>query len=126
MLFKDKILNFYNLKDKKIIDEVYPLKKNRYLAFLDVIVTHKNIESFLQSLADSVKVKKCKTVIVVSETNEVFSKTDLLYFNGVDTIVVFVLINNQNMEIYYTANWIYMLGLNYKKYVKQIVEIIQT
>ncbi len=126
MIFKDKILDFYNLKGKNINGDVYLLKKNRYLTFLNTTITHANIESFLEPLENSVQTNKWKTIIVVAEADEFFSKKDLFYFNSVDTFIVFILLNKNNMEIYYFANWIYVLGLNFKKYVKQIVEIMKS
>ena len=48
---------------------------------------------------------------------EKFKKVDLLYFNNVNTFVVFYLINEEANEVYMNNSWISALGLNYKKYL---------
>ena len=53
-----------------------------------------------------------------------FKKVDLLYFNNVNTFVVFYLINEETNEVYMNDSWISALGLNYKKYVRKINEIL--
>lgn len=42
-----------------------------------------------------------KTLIIVGHTDEQFNKKDLLFFNGIDTFMVYYLINDNNNEIYY-------------------------
>jgi len=49
----------------------------------------------------------------------------LLYFNGVNTFVVFYLINEETNEVYMDDSWIFPIGLNYKKYVRKINEILK-
>ena len=63
-------------------------------------------------------------VDVVNKTKELFKKVDLLYFNNVNTIVVFYLINEETNEVYMNDSWISFLGLNYKKHVRKINEIL--
>ena len=53
-----------------------------------------------------------------------FKKDDLLYFNNVNTFVVFYLINEETNEVFMNDSWISALGLNYKKYVRKINEIL--
>lgn len=65
-----------------------------------------------------------KTLIVVGKMKEKFKKVDLLYFNNVNTFVVFYLINEETNEVYMNDSWILALGLNYKKYVRKINEIL--
>ena len=55
-----------------------------------------------------------KTLIVVGKTKEKFKKVDLLYFNNVNTLVVFYLINEETNEVYMNDSCISALGLNYK------------
>ena len=61
---------------------------------------------------------------MVGKTNEKFKKTDLIYFNSVNTIVVFYLVNEETNEVYMNDSWISFLGLNYKKYVRKINKIL--
>ena len=61
---------------------------------------------------------------MVGKTKEKFKKVDLLYFNNVNTFVVFYLINEETNEVYMNDSWISALGLNYKKYVRKINEIL--
>ena len=56
---------------------------------------------------------------MVGKTKEKFKKVDLLYFNNVNTFVVFYLINEETNEVYMNDSWISALGLNYKKYVRR-------
>lgn len=61
---------------------------------------------------------------MVGKTKDKFKKSDLLYFNSVNTIVVFYLINEETNDVYIDDSWISFLGLNYKKYVRKINEIV--
>lgn len=61
---------------------------------------------------------------MVGKTKEKFKKVDLLYFNNVNTFVVFYLINEETNEIYMDDSWISAIGLNYKKYVRKIGGIL--
>ena len=60
-------------------------------------------------------------VSFVVPTNQ---KVDLFYFNNVNTFVVFYLINEEADEVYMNDSWISAIGLNYKKYVRKINEIL--
>ena len=61
---------------------------------------------------------------MVGKTKEKFKKVDLLYFNNVNKFVVFYLINEETNDVYMNDSWISALGLNYKKYVRKINEIL--
>lgn len=105
----------------------YLLDKKRYLVFWDELVKYESIEEVLNYLYKKTKnsnFSEFKTLIVVSKTKENFKKADLLYFNNVNTIVVFYLINEETNEVYMNDSWISFLGLNYKKYVRKINEIL--
>ena len=55
---------------------------------------------------------------------EEYKKEELLYFNNVNMIVVFYLINEEVNKIYMNDSWVFTLGLNYKKYIRKINEIM--
>lgn len=61
---------------------------------------------------------------MVGKTKEKFKKVDLLYFNNINTFVVFYLINEETDEVYMNDSWISAIGLNCKKYVIKINEIL--
>ena len=67
---------------------------------------------------------KYKTLIIFGETKDEFSKNDLVYFNT-NTYVVFYLINDDTNDIYMDDSWISEMGLNYKKYVRRINDIVK-
>ena len=62
---------------------------------------------------------------MLGKTKEKFKKVDLLYFNNVNTFVVFYLINEETNEVYMNDSWISSLGLNYKKYVRKMKIILK-
>ena len=80
--------------------------------------------NYLEEKTKSTNFTEYKTLIVVGKTKEKFKKVDLLYFNNVNTYVVFYLINEETNDIYMNDSWISALGLNYKKYVRKINEIL--
>lgn len=105
----------------------YLLDKKRYLVFWDELVKYESIEEVLNYLYKKTKnsnFSEFKTLIVISKTKENFKKADLLYFDNVNTIVVFYLINEETNEVYMNDSWISFIGLNYKKYVRKINEIL--
>lgn len=61
---------------------------------------------------------------MVGKTKDKFNKRELLYFNNVNTYVVFYLIEEETNNVYMNDSWISSLGLNYKKYIKKINEIL--
>ena len=65
-----------------------------------------------------------KTLIIVGKTKEEYKKEELLYFNNVNMIVVFYLINEEVNKIYMNDSWVFTLGLNYKKCIRKINEIM--
>lgn len=65
-----------------------------------------------------------KTLIVVGKTTDVYKKEELLYFNNVNTFVVFYLINEELNKIFMNDSWIFTIGLNYRKYIKRLNGIL--
>ena len=128
MNIQEKLIQNYPLINK--VDSglnCYVLDKKRYLVFLDELIKKDSIEEVLNYLEEKTKnanLTEYKTLIVVGKTKEKFKKVDLLYFNNVNTFVVFYLINEETNEVYMNDSWISAIGLNYKKYVRKINEIL--
>ena len=80
--------------------------------------------NYLEEKTKNPNFTESKTLIVVGKTKEKFKKVDLVYFNSVNTLVVFYLINEETNEIYMDDSWFSFIGLNYKKYVRKINEIL--
>lgn len=104
------------------------LAKKRYLIFWNGLVSKNSMGKILMDLGnmtDNSVFSEWKTLIVVGKTTDVFKKKELIYFNGVNTFVVFYLIDEEKDRTYMDDSWIFALGLNYKKYVKRINEILK-
>lgn len=128
MNIQEKLIQNYPLVNK-IDSELncHLLDKKRYLVFWDELIKKDSIEEVLNYLEEKTKntnFTEYKTLIVVGKTKDKFKKSDLLYFNSVNKIVVFYLINEETNDVYMDDSWISFLGLNYKKYVRKINEII--
>ena len=128
MNIQEKLIKKYPLVNKVDSElNCYLLKKRRYLVFWDELIkidSIKEVLNYLEEKTKSTNFTEYKTLIVVGKTKEEFKKVDLLYFNNVNTFVVFYLINEETNEAYMNDSWIASLGLNYKKYVRKINEIL--
>lgn len=128
MNIQEKIIQNYPLVNKIDFElNCYLLDKRRYLIFWNELIKKDSIEKMLNYLEEKTKnpnFTESKTLIVVGKTKEKFKKVDLVYFNSVNTLVVFYLINEETNEIYMDDSWISFIGLNYKKYVRKINEIL--
>lgn len=128
MNIQEKIIQNYPLVNKIDFElNCYLLDKRRYLIFWNELIKKDSIEKMLNYLEEKTKnpnFTESKTLIVVGKTKEKFKKVDLVYFNSVNTLVVFYLINEETNEIYIDDSWISFIGLNYKKYVRKINEIL--
>lgn len=128
MNIQEKIIQNYPLVNKIDFElNCYLLDKRRYLIFWNELIKKDSIEKMLNYLEEKTKnpnFTEAKTLIVVGKTKEKFKKVDLVYFNSVNTLVVFYLINEETNEIYMDDSWISFIELNYKKYVRKINEIL--
>lgn len=128
MNVQEKIIQNYPLVNKIDFElNCYLLDKRRYLIFWNELIKKDSIEEVLNYLEEKTKnpnFTESKTLIVVGKTKEKFKKVDLVYFNSVNTLVVFYLINEETKEIYMDDSWTSFIGLNYKKYVRKINEIL--
>lgn len=128
MNIQEKLIQKYPLVNK--VDSVlncYLLDKRRYLIFWNELIQKASINevlNYLEEITKNTNFTKYKTLIVVGKTKEKFKKSDLLYFNNVNTLVVFYLIDEENNDIYMNDSWISFLGLNFKKYIRKINEIL--
>ncbi len=66
-----------------------------------------------------------KTLIIVEFTDEWFDKKDLLFFNGVDTLIVYYLINEKNNEIYFNDQRVFFFSIDWKKIIRKFNEILK-
>lgn len=128
MIIRDKLVKEYPLAKK--IDfsfECFEVLKRRYVIFYDEKINKKNMESLLDVFNDNSK--KCftkrKTLIIVGRTDERFNKKDLLFFNGVDTFVVYYLINDNRNEIYFNDQRVLWFSVDWKKIIKRFNEILK-
>ena len=87
--------------------------------------TIEEVLNYLEEKTKNANFTEYKTLIVLGKTKEKFKKVDLLYFNNVNTFVVFYLINEETNEVYMNDSWISSLGLNYKKYVRKMKIILK-
>ena len=128
MNIQEKIIQNYPLVNKIDFElNCYLLDKRRYFIFWNELIKKDSIEKMLNYLEEKTKnpnFTESKTLIVVGKTKEKFKKVDLVYFNSVNTLVVFYLINEETNEIYMDDSWISFIELNYKKYVRKINEIL--
>ena len=93
MHINQKILKKYPLVKMDNELDYYILAKKRYLLLLDDLVNKDCVEAVLNKIQEETnnsKFSEWKTVIVVGETEDVFTKEELFYFNGVNTFVVFL------------------------------------
>lgn len=105
----------------------YCIAKRRYIVFWNDVVNKDSVDSILNTLeqeTNNLNFSEWKTLIVIGKTNDTFNKTDLVYFNNVNTFVVFYLINEKNDKVFMDDSWIFVLGNNYRKYVRAIHSIV--
>lgn len=128
MMIQKKIVQEYPLVNKVDFSlDCYMLKKRRYLIFWNRLIEKKSIKDiliYLEEKTNNNNFPKYKTLIIFGETKDEFNKNDLVYFNT-NTYVVFYLINNDTNDIYMDDSWISEIGLNYKKYVRRINDIVK-
>ena len=132
---KKAIITDFQLKDRlNCAVECYLLKKRRFLVFIDDLVTKNNecdiADNIIKSLDDGgIKggINNCKTIIVVAYTNESFKLNYLSLFNGINTFVEYILINQQTKEVYYRKNIIpepFAIGLSCGSLMKRIYRTV--
>ena len=128
MIIKDKLIKEYPLTKKiECSFECFEVIKRRYVIFYDEKINRGNIESLLDIFNENTKnnFTEKKTLIIVGHTDEQFDKKDLLFFNGVDTFVVYYLINDNNSEIYFNDQRVFWFSVDWKKIIKKFNEILK-
>ena len=129
MIVKEKLINAYPLTEKIEIDyECYKIKSRKYVIFIDEIISNSDTEKLLDKLLTSIKTKSSivSTLIVVANTNEEFKKEDLVFFNGVDTFVIYYLLNKTDGSIYFNDQGTYWFGANWRKIIKRFNDILKS
>lgn len=128
MSIQEMIIKKYPLTIKVDCElNCYMLAKKRYLAFWNSTIEKENIHDILKTIEKNTKNKafnKWKTIIVFGYTNDCFKKSELFYFNNTDTLIVFYLVNKKDKKIFMNDSWIFILGLNYRKYIKKINKLV--
>lgn len=129
MNIKNKIIENYPLTERLNCDLCcYCIDSKRYLVFWDKIVEKNDIENVLNITQEKVNNSTntdWKTIIVVGYTEDTFKKKELVFFDSVNTIVVFYLINKETKKIHMDASWISFIGYDYKKVVLKIDKIVR-
>lgn len=129
MNIQEKIIEKYPLTCK-IESELncYLIANRRYLIFWEKLIEKDSLEQILNQLQEKTNnsnFSKWKTLIIFGKTNDAFQKEDLFYFNNVDTFVVFYLVNEKINKTFMNDSWIFVLGCNYRKYIRKIDKIIK-
>ena len=127
MVIKDKLIKEPPLTRKMVCDfECYEVIKRRYVIFYDRKIQKSNIEVLLDKfkMATENNFSKAKSLIVVGITDEEFEQEDLLYFNGVDTFVVYYLKNINNDKIYFNDQSCLLFRVGWKKIIRKFNKIL--
>ena len=128
MIIKDKLIKEYPLNNKiNFPFECFEVVKRRYVIFYNEKINKENMESLLDVFNDNSrnKLTERKTLIIVGHTEEEFNKEDLLFFNGVDTFIVYYLINDNNNEIYFNDQRVFLFSVDWKKIIKKFNKILK-
>lgn len=128
MTIKDKLINGYPLTKKiECSFECFEVIKRRYVIFYDEKINKNNMEILLDEFNKALNknFSKVRTLIIVGHTDEQINKEDLVYFNGVDTFVVFYLKNDNNDEIYFNNSRVFLLSGDWKKIVNKFNQILE-
>ncbi|MBQ9103637.1 MAG: hypothetical protein IJY57_00940 [Clostridia bacterium] len=127
MIVKDKLIKEYPLTKKvECSFECYEVVKRKYVIFFNEKINMNNMETLLNDIATIVKnkVSMVRTFIVVGETEEQFKKEDLVYFNGVDTFVVYYLKNIKDNTISFNEQRMLFFGAGWRKIIKKFNKIL--
>lgn len=128
MTIKDKLINGYPLTKKiECSFECFEVIKRRYVIFYDEKINKNNMEILLDKFSKALNknFSKVRTLIIVGHTDEQINKEDLVYFNGVDTFVVFYLKNDNKDEIYFNNSRLFLLSVDWKKIVNKFNQILE-
>ena len=128
MTIKDKLINGYPLTKKiECSFECFEVSKRRYVIFYDEKINKNNMEILLDKFYKALNknFSRVRTLIIVGHTDEQINKEDLVYFNGVDTFVVFYLKNDNNDEIYFNNSRVFLLSVDWKKIVNKFNQILE-
>lgn len=129
MDFFKELVYRYPLIDQITPDaKIFRVEKRKFVFFWRELIDKQNVEFALnetKSMLEHLGVQGGRTIVIVAKTKDSFQKTELVYFDGAKTLVVFYLIDEQEKRVYTDDSWISFLGLNYKKIVRRIDEIVK-
>lgn len=128
MTLKEKLIREYPLTTKMDCPfECYWIMPRRYVIFFEEKINSDNIGCLLDVFNNATKndFSQVKALIVVGYTDEQFKKEDLLFFNGVDTFVVYYLKNENTNEIYFNDQINLFLSTGWRKIIKRFNKILQ-
>lgn len=129
MTIKEKLIREYPLTKKMECHfECFEVIKRRYVIFYDKKINRDNMESLLEEFSNGTKNKFSgkKTLIIVAHTDEKFDKKELMFFNGVDTFIVYYLINDNNNEIYFHDKRVFLFSIDWKKVILNFNKILKS
>ena len=129
MNIKNKLIKEYPLTRKvECPFECFEVIKRRYVIFFNKNIKRKDMEPLLDVFNNAIKnnSSKVKTLIIVGYTDEQFNKQDLLFFNGVDTFVVYYLKNEINNEIYFNDQKVFWFSVDWKKIIIKFNKILNS
>lgn len=128
MTLKEKLIREYPLTTQMDCPfECYWIMPRRYVIFFEGKINSDNIGCLLDVFNNATKndFSQVKALIVVGYTDEQFKKEDLLFFNGVDTFVVYYLKNENTNEIYFNDQINLFLSTGWRKIIKRFNKILQ-
>ena len=125
LAIEEKIKAALNLADPLDVPlPCYYMGSKKYLLFWDKPVSLDNmgeIPDWLDGQGLTTAPHEWKTFIVLGKTYEKFNpKKDLLFFNNVNTIVVFYLLNEVDNTVYKNTSIIPFIGMSPKKQLRAI------
>ena len=125
----DEIIRAYPLTERLTPDAaLFRVMKKRFVLLWQEPIAKEGIEATLdrvKATLDKGSALGWRTVVVVASTKESFESEELFFFDGVNTFVVFYLIDPEKKCVYKNDSWIFALGQNYKKVVRRIHAILK-
>ena len=130
----EKIKNLINrklnlsIKISSDVFECYQINDRCHLIYLNESISHDDIKNLLNKIDKFCKetnLDDWKSFMVLAETDEEFSKKELFYFDNVNTFVSLFLINQNKNKIFSNPQWVFVRGVGFRKYVKQIESILR-
>ena len=115
---------------KKIASDLncYSIAEKKYLVIWDELITKDSINEVIKRVTRETQNEKfsdVRTIIIAGNTLDEFQKEELIYYNNIETFVVFYLINEKLNKVYRNDLRGLALGLRPKRYYKKIEQILR-